>query len=317
MLQMLLAAFVGLVALALTGLWAASGQARMQKLQSRADALLSSRREAARQPEPGLQLASGELAGSSMLQRLQALFGYMPERAERYPAPFLIVLAGALMVGGGAYFVAKIFAGDAALLALLGTWVAASRAYYRRCDRRYLGKLFRQLPDALSSIVRAVRVGVTVNDALRVVVQNGPEPTAKEFKRLVEEIAVGVSLQAALKEMANRVQLPEYRFLATALALQAQTGGGLSETLQNLASIIRARVAIKARGRALTSEAKASAVVLTILPILSFMALYVIEASYVQVLLWDPTGQMILGGAILSLCVGVAMMAAMIRSALA
>lgn len=314
-LQMLLAAFIGLVALALTGLWAVTGYARMQKLRSRADTLLPLRGKFSQQPK--LQLASGEPGISSIMQRLQALFGYSSEKADRYPIPFWGVVVGSLVVGVAAFFLADIFVDNAAILVLLGIWIASSRAYYRHYDRRYLGNLFKQLPDALSTIVRAVRIGVTVTEALRIVVMNGPDPTAKEFKRLVEEVAVGVSMQAALKEMANRVQLAEYRFLATALALQAQTGGGLSETLQNLASIIRARVAIKARGRALTSEAKASAVVLTILPILAFMALYVIEPSYVQVLLFDPTGQTILGGAILSLCLGVSIMAIMIRSALA
>ncbi len=89
--------------------------------------------------------------------------------------------------------------------------------------------------------------------------QDSEAPTSVEFGRLYDQVSIGTPLEDALREMAARNKLPEYRFFATALALQSQTGGGLTETLENLADVVRKRVALKARGYALAAEARTSA----------------------------------------------------------
>ncbi len=121
-----------------------------------------------------------------------------------------------------------------------------------------MATLFQQFPDALAMIVRAVRVGLPIVEAIRVVARENAEPTAREFAGLVAQTTIGVPLDDALREMAERNRLPEYRFFATALSLQSQTGGGLTETLENLADTIRKRVAAKLRGHALAAEARMS-----------------------------------------------------------
>jgi tight adherence protein B len=133
---------------------------------------------------------------------------------------------------------------------------------------------------------------------------------------MIEQVAIGVSLEDAMQEMADRCDMPEYRFFSTALAMQNQTGGALSETLEGLADVIRKRVAMKARGHALASEGKTSAGILAALPVFTALMLEVLNPTYLAVLFTNPTGQHILAAAILSLGLGILVMRSMIRRAL-
>ena len=116
--------------------------------------------------------------------------------------------------------------------------------------------------------------------------------------------------------MAARNRLPEYRFFATALALQSQTGGGLTETLENLAEVIRKRLALQSRGYALASEARTSAGVLTALPIFSCLALAVLNPDYIGSLFEPGSGQTLFGVTVVWLGTGMFVMRLMIRKSL-
>jgi tight adherence protein B len=157
----------------------------------------------------------------------------------------------------------------------------------------------------------------SLSEAIRAVARESPQPTGQEFEILAGEISIGTPMNEALRAMAARNDLVEYRFFATTLALQSQTGGGLSETLENLADVIRKRVAMKARGNALAAEARTSASVLAVLPILTGLALWVLNPSYFSLLLTDETGHRILYAAGTSLMTGIWIMRTMIRRSLA
>ena len=116
--------------------------------------------------------------------------------------------------------------------------------------------------------------------------------------------------------MAERNGLPEYGFFAAALGLQAQTGGGLGETLDLLADVTRKRVAMKARGHALSAEARTSSMILGGLPVAAGGLLYALNPEYIGVLFTDDTGRTILGTAILSLSTGMFVMRVIIRKSL-
>jgi tight adherence protein B len=186
------------------------------------------------------------------------------------------------------------FAGLAGWAALPFAALLICRWFYGWCEDRLITKLYNQFPDALAMIVRAVRVGLPVIEAIRVAARENPQPTAREFESLVARTAIGVPLDEALREMAERNRLPEYRFFATALSLQSQTGGGLTETLEGLADTIRKRVAAKLRGHALAAEARMSSYILGALPLITGALLTVMNPSYMQVLVTDPTGQKLL-----------------------
>jgi Flp pilus assembly protein TadB len=123
-------------------------------------------------------------------------------------------------------------------------------------------------------------------------------PTREEFSKAADQVSIGLDLENALLEMAERNDLSEYRFFATALALQSQTGGGLTETLETLADTIRKRENARKRGHALASEARTSIYVLAALPIVVGAMLFVINPDYIGLLFTDTGGQKLLGIAV-------------------
>ena len=243
-----------------------------------------------------------------------SIFGFDPEKPEQYPTKWWIVLLITFAVAKGIQSLsADVLGGTWSILVWPGSWVMLSRNFFGWAEGRRKKALLMQFPDALAMIVRAVRVGIPVLEAIRAVARETPEPTAPEFANLVSQVSIGVSLEDAVLEMARRAAIPEYRFFATALALQNQTGGTLSETLEGLADVIRKRVALVAKGKAMTSEARASAAILGSLPVVTGGALWAMNPSYIGVLFTDPAGKTLLASAVLSLGIGLFIIRALIR----
>ena len=123
-----------------------------------------------------------------------------------------------------------------------------------------------------------------------VATRSAPIRPAREFRQVADQIALGVTLEQALHALASRNQVPEYGFFATALALQSETGGTVSETLERLADVIRKRVALREHARALASEARTSIYILAALPVFAGGALAVINPDYISTLFVEPQG---------------------------
>lgn len=257
-----------------------------------------------------------ELNASSPWMRLGRLFGFSPDRQSRYPLRWWLVLGITLIIARLAVALASSLAGALAWLLLIPVWLWLSRQTFRWFERKYADKLFRQFPDALAMVVRAVRIGIPVGESIHVLAREGPEPTAQEFKALSDYIKLGVPLDEALIQVASRNDLREYRFFATALSLQKQAGGGLTETLENLADVIRKRVAARNRARALASEANTSAGILSAMPLITGAALWVINPDYVYFFFDDPGGQRVLALAAILLGIGISVMRYLIRTML-
>ena len=255
-------------------------------------------------------------AAESKAPLASRVFGYNVLRLDLYPVHPTVLIIIALPIAILAACLVSALAGKLALLLSPVFWPMLTRLQFGRWQNKRVAVLFRQFPDALAMIVRGVRVGIPVSEAINIVSKEGAAPTGGEFARIGEQLAIGVALDDALHLMAERNSLPEYRFFATALALQGQTGGNLSETLEGLADTIRKRVAARARGYALAAEARTSANMLTALPILLFAALECLNPSYVELLVTDRAGRMVLGGAIFLLSFGVMSMRTMIKKSL-
>lgn len=259
----------------------------------------------------GVRLPSGTLT-----QRMAALAGYNAARKNHHPVPWYVV---AVFGVAPAFLAERIASGYVGLLAWpvgAGVWVFACRMFFQASDRRLATTLYKQFPDALAMIVRSVRVGIPVSEAIRMIGREAENPTAQEFVKVSDEIAIGVPLDRSLRELADRSGLPEYRFFATALSLQSQTGGALSETLEGLADTIRKRVAAKSRGKALAAEARASAMVLMGLPVVMGMLLYFVNPTYMGVLVYDHAGRRLLTLAAGLLTIGSYTMRQMIKKSL-
>ena len=251
---------------------------------------------------------TGPAGAGRAVTAVSKLFGYNPMRKDQYPAKGPVVVFFTLVAAALSCQLATSLAGPVARLAIPVLWVMLSRKTFGWFEQRRAKVLYNQFPDALAMIVRAVRVGIPVTEAVRNVSREALEPTATEFTRLSDQLGIGVSLEEALREVAARNQLPEYRFFATALALQAQTGGGLSETLENLADVIRKRVGARKRAFALASEARMSTYILAGLPIVAGGALALINPAYFMILITEPAGNTVLEVAIGMLSLGIYVM---------
>jgi tight adherence protein B len=247
---------------------------------------------------------------------LAGIVGADATRMSQYPIPWWVVLPACLAVAKGAQVLGSNMLGSASWALLPITWLVSCRYVFIWMEKRRKQKAVLQLPDILDQIIRGVRVGMPVLEAIRTSARETPEPTRSEFLRLVDQVAVGTPLEEAVADMAQRSDLPEYSFLATALALQNQTGGGLSETLIGLADVVRKRVAIVEKGKALSSEAKATAVVLTVLPFATGVIMYVMDPLYMMLLFTEQMGHNMLAAAAVSLILGLLTIRSMFQKAL-
>jgi tight adherence protein B len=250
------------------------------------------------------------------LNRFVRLFGVRLDQGDLYPAPWwvLLIAVGALATVAGA-LLAQVF-GSFGWLALPVIWVMVARSVFGMFASRRARVLYNQMPDALSMIVRSVRTGIPVPEALRIVGKEAQAPTAIEFEKLYNQLLIGQSLTEALISMSRRTEVAEYRFFAVALSLQGQTGGSLTDTLENLADVIRKRTAMRARAYALSAEARTTMLVLASLPFIAFLGLLLIAPSYVLLLLDTARGRKILASAVIMLVLGIGSMQLLIRRAL-
>ncbi len=264
--------------------------------------------------------AFGEVAASESAPWLRTvgwIFGFDPEKTALYPTRWWIALIGLLVAAKIAQSTIADFLGSWAPYAVPAIWLIMSRNFFTHYERKRQLQLLNEFPEALALLVRAIRVGIPVMEAIRNVSRSAPPITAAGFSSLVEQVAIGVPLDQALQTLSRSTGLTEYRFFATTLTLQNQTGGNLSDTLESLADVIRKRAALKAKGRAMTSEARSSSMVLAVLPLLTGLLLWVVSPNYIGVLFTDPTGKWMLGLAIVLLSLGILTILTIIKKTLA
>jgi tight adherence protein B len=170
-----------------------------------------------------------------------------------------------------------------------------------------------QFPETLDLVSRALRAGHAFGSGLKVAAEEGPEPMASEFRIATEEINFGLSLPQALLNLADRVPLADIRFFVTAVLIQRETGGNLTEILGNISALIRERLRLLANVRVLSAEGRFSAWILIALPIMAGLAILVLNPGYLNVLVVDPLGKRILTAGAVLMFFGVVWMRRMIR----
>lgn len=174
-------------------------------------------------------------------------------------------------------------------------------------------KFSEAFPDALDVITRGIKSGLPVNDSLRMIGQEAPEPLAGEFKRLTENLQMGAGMDQAMEQMFQRMPTPEVRFFAIVLAIQQKTGGNLAEALGNLSSVIRARKLMREKVKAMSGEAVASAFIIGSLPPGVVALISTTSPAYMQPLFTDPRGKMIMVAGIVWMAIGIFVMRRMIN----
>lgn len=171
-----------------------------------------------------------------------------------------------------------------------------------------------QLPEALDIIIRGARVGMSLQENFQVIAREMPDPIGREFRILGEKLAIGIELEAALNATLSQLRVKELQFMATTLILQRRTGGQYGEVLENLNSVLRDRRAQYLKARALTSEARVSARIVTGVTAMILLILALTNKAQFDFLLYDPSGRNLLFYCALSILTGFFVISRLLRT---
>lgn len=187
------------------------------------------------------------------------------------------------------------------------------RYLLKRKVRRRQGKFLEEFADCLEAMVRLLKSGMPISEAIAMTSREYTGPIGVEMTKVYEDQRVGDTLPEAVDKMAFRVPLPEVKMFATAITIQTQTGSSLSEVLQNLASVIRQRFRLKRKVQALSAEAKISAGIIGALPVVVVGGLTLLNPDYIGLLWSTSTGKMLTYCSLAWMGVGVFIMKQMIN----
>jgi tight adherence protein B len=179
--------------------------------------------------------------------------------------------------------------------------------------KRRQKKFTSEFASAIDVIVRSVKSGLPVNEALKIVAKEIPEPVQGEFARLCEGLKVGVPMDQGLKRMYENMPTPEVNFFAIVMTVQLKSGGNLSEALGNLSSVLRERKRLGGKIKALSSEAKASAMIIGALPPGVMLMVYFTTPNYILPLFTTRAGNLMLAGCLIWMTIGIFIMKKMIN----
>jgi tight adherence protein B len=250
--------------------------------------------------DAGFDEAGGML--SNIMKSMPGLGDYLDQADVRMPpAQFLLICLGAF--GGGVmlcllspFKLLAVFVGPIFAMVPVG-WLMLKR-------KRRLTRFGNQMPDALELLSRSLRAGHSLNAGFGLVAKEMEEPLAREFGRAFEEQNLGIPLDEAIEDMADRVPNMDLRFFATAVILQRQTGGDLAEILDKIGRLIRERQQIQGQIQALTGEGRMSGAVLLALPPVLFLVMLKLNYDYVMMLFTDELGRYMLGFGLITQILG-------------
>lgn len=224
------------------------------------------------------------------------------------------------------FYIASVVAGLVALLffkvsgfssvvAVLGGFVVAfglPRWVLSHLVKRRQNAFAEEFANSIDVIVRGVKSGLPVNDCLKLIAAEAPEPVRTEFQGIVEGQRVGVTLEQGLAKIYERMPLPEVNFFQIVLSIQQKTGGNLSEALSNLSKVLRERKKMRGKIQAMSQEAKASAGIIGSLPPAVMAMIYFTSPDYMNVLFTTTAGNMIIVGGLMWMGIGILIMKKMI-----
>ncbi len=263
------------------------------------------------------QLASAKSAAASLLKRNKSLELRIAARLEAAGSQVnssewllihtgIAIVAGFLgtLIGGGSLGIGLIFLA----IGVFGPW------FYLGFRRRRRRKAFSSaLPDTLQLMAGSLSAGLSLAQSVDTIVNEGNEPIASEFRRVLVEARLGVSLETALTGVAERFESKDFEWVVMAINIQRRVGGNLAELLDTVASTMREREYMRRQVNALAAEGKLSAYVLGGLPPGFLLYLVLTKGDYVSVMFTRPLGWLMLGGGAVILSVGAFWMSRIIK----
>jgi tight adherence protein B len=248
------------------------------------------------------------------------------KKRKRPPLQIRIAQAGLtlskqhfLIASGGfgvAVFLLCIFGGFGLLPSLGLAFAAVCGAptwFLSYLKKRREARFLEVFPDAVDVIVRGVKAGLPLLDCLKIIAQDSEEPVRSEIRAVVDSQTIGLPLGEACAKIYDRIPLPEANFFAIVITIQQKAGGNLSEALSNLSRVLRDRKQMKAKIKAMSMEAKASAVIIGALPIAVMILVYISSPSYIELLWTHPMGRFMLAACATWMACGVFVMKRMIN----
>lgn len=209
---------------------------------------------------------------------------------------FALIFIATVALGGFTWFIG----GRNIISLLIGAVVGffAPGFYVRRQQVKRLNKFNDQLSDMLNLMVNGLRAGYSTMQALEAVSRELPSPISDEFRRVVQEMQIGIPMETALANLLRRIPSDDLDFVITAINVQREVGGNLSEILDTISSTIRERVKIKGEIRVMTAQVRASGTLLSLIPIALTLILWFINPQYLMSFM-DAGWQCAAGAAIL------------------
>jgi len=255
-----------------------------------------------------IPLVNRMLQNANWARRLEILLVQADIKMKTGAFVMMMLVIGLVVWLGADMLLKRPFVG-AALGAMAGT-IPIFVVRYKKQKRTLAFE--EQFPDALDMLTSALRAGLALTAAVQVVAEEAPDPVGKEFRVLFEENRLGLDMKHAVQMMSERVDSTEARLFATALILQRETGGNLAEALSNLSGILRARKKMADKVRAMSSEAKMTAMIIGSLPFILGALIYFMNPEYMSVLFTDPTGRTMTIGGLLWMSIGIFIMKQMV-----
>lgn len=195
----------------------------------------------------------------------------------------------------------------------VGTGVLLPYGFLRRRASKRTERFLAQLPDALDLMTRGLKSGLPILESIEAVAQDFEDPVRSHFATVHNRSRLGTPLEDALWDLASELKIQEFNFFAISVSIQRETGGNLTENLQNLSRVLRRRQNMKQKVKALSSEARASAYILVSLPFAVAALITAINPAYMTALYQDPRGLVLVAAALVSIGLGIAVMVKMVN----
>lgn len=249
-------------------------------------------------PQRRRPVPTGRGSLGSLAERQQALLNAASVAMPVHT--WLWVRGGSLGMALVLLFVSPLFGLLGFVVALIGPsfWLGRRKAILKQ-------KIDRGLPDTLLALANALRSGLSLNQALSSLATDFPPPLGDLFRETLQAVGLGSSIDASFETFAERTGIEEFRVLATAMAIQRQSGGNLSDILESVSTVIGEKLKLREKVKALTAEPRLSAVVLSVLPVGVGLMIFFINPSFITPLITTLAGHLMLGFAIFWEAIGV------------
>lgn len=231
-----------------------------------------------------------------ILQRLPPVVGLQMALAQAGMAtPVVTLLTICMSLGLLALFAGLLLKMPTLLLLLMAGGVASAplAVVFTKRQRRF-ARFEELFPDAIDLLARAVRAGHAFTTAFELIANETPDPLASEFRIAYDQQNLGMPLREALENLIARVPLPDVRFFVSALQIQRESGGNLAEILDKLSYVIRERFKILRQVKVFTAEARMSLYILTAVPPITAILMFLANREYISTLFITPMGQQML-----------------------